>query len=227
MKSSKEKVDKSFSHDNSKSEAPVVQTSVVHTSSTPTHQPFEIGTSSVMQPPITTVENEVLNTANTSNLTTVSATSCTSPQVPLTHPRTVTTVTDSISTPVACYKLPSNPDQISTPATQNSPWRGWNVPYQQPSNPVHTNKPATQDSPRRSWTSPSQVPSDLKHTSTPATPNSPWKGWTAPSQLPSDLKQISTPATQDSPWRSWTDPTKLCHLDPAYQEHYNHTQDGV
>ena len=227
LKSSKENVDKSFSHDNSKSEAPVVQTSVVHTSSTPTHQPFEIGTSSVMQPPITTVENEVLNTANTSNLTTVSATSCTSPQVPLTHPRTVTTVTDSISTPVACYKLPSNPDQISTPATQNSPWRGWNVPYQQPSNPVHTSTPATQDSPRRSWTSPSQVPSDLKHTSTPATPNSPWKGWTAPSQLPSDLKQISTPATQDSPWRSWTDPTKLCHLDPAYQEHYNHTQDGV
>ena len=189
LESSKENVDKSFSHDNYKIEAPVVQTSVVHTSSTSVHQPFEIGTSSVMQPPITTVENEVLNTANTSNLTTVPTTSCTSPQVSLTHPRTVTTVTDSISTPVACYKLPSNPDQISTSATQNSPWRGWNVPYQQPSNPVHT--------------------------STPATPNSPWRGWSAPSQLPSDLKQISTPATQDSPWRSWTVPNQTVSPRPG------------
>ena len=113
LKSSKENVDTLLSHDNSKSDAPVVQTSVVQISSSPIHQPIEIRTSPVMQLPITTVEN---NTTSTSNLTTVPATSCTTLKVPLTHPRTVTTVTDSISTPVACYKLPSNPDQISTPA---------------------------------------------------------------------------------------------------------------
>ena len=126
---SKENVDKLLSHDNSKSDAPVVQTPVVQISSPPVHQPIETGTSPVMQLRITTVENKVHNTTSTSNLTTVPATSCTTPRVPLTHLRTVTTVTDSISTPVACYNLPSNPDQISTPAKQNSPWRGWTVPY--------------------------------------------------------------------------------------------------
>ena len=129
LKSSKEKVDKLLSHDDSKSDAPVVQTSVVQISSPPVHQPVETGTSPVMKLPITTVENKVHNTTSTSNLTTVPATSYTTPKVPLTHPRTVTRVTDSISTPVACYKLPSNPDQISTPAKQNSPWRGWTVLY--------------------------------------------------------------------------------------------------
>ena len=156
LKSSKENVDKLLSHDNSKSDAPVVQTSVVQISSPPVHQPIEIGTSPVMQLPVTTVENKVHNTTCTSNLTTVPATNCTTPKVPLTHPRTVTTVTDSISTPVACYKLPSNPDQISTPAKQNSPWRG--------------------------STAPNQVPSDLKQISTPVSQDSPWRGWTVPNQ---------------------------------------------
>ena len=156
LKSSKENVDKLLSHDNSKSDAPVVQTSVVQISSSPIHQPIEIRTSPVMQLPITTVENKVHNTTSTSNLTTVPATSCTTPKVPLTHPRTVTTVTDSISTPVACYKLPSNPDQISTPAKQNSPWRG--------------------------STALNQVPSDLKQISTPVSQDSPWRGWTVPNQ---------------------------------------------
>ena len=157
LKSSKENVDKLLSHDNSKSDAPVVQTSVVQISSPPVHQPIEIGTSPVMQLPITTVENKVHNTTSTSNLTTVPATSCTTPKVPLTHPRTVTTVTDSISTPVACYKLPSNPDQISTPAKQNSPGRGWTVPYQALSNREQISTPATQNSPWRSWTVPNQA----------------------------------------------------------------------
>ena len=107
LKSSKENVDKLLSHDNSKRDAPVVQTSVVQISSPPVHQPIEIGTSPVLQLPITTVENEGHNTTSAS---------CTTPKVPLTHPTTVTTVTDSISTPVACYKLLSNPDQISTTA---------------------------------------------------------------------------------------------------------------
>ncbi|CAH3141830.1 unnamed protein product [Porites evermanni] len=156
LKSSKENVDKLLSHDNSKSDAPVVQTSVVQISSSPIHQPIEIRTSPVMQLPITTVEKKVHNTTSTSNLTTVPATSCTTPKVPLTHPRTVTTVTDSISTPVACYKLPSNPDQISTPAKQNSPWRG--------------------------LTALNQVPSDLKQISTPVSQDSPWRGWTVPNQ---------------------------------------------
>ena len=154
LKSSKENVDKLLGHDNSKSDAPVAQTSVVQISSPPVHQPIETGTSPVMQPPITTVENKVHNTTSTSNLTTVPATSCTTPKVPLTHPRTVTTVTDSISTPVARYKLPSNPDQISTPAKQNSPWRGWTVPYQALSNPEQISTPATQNSPWRGSTAP-------------------------------------------------------------------------
>ena len=147
LKSSKENVDKLLSHDNSKSDVPVVQTSVVQISSPPVHQPIEIGTSPVMQLPVTTVENKVHNTTCTSNLTTVPATNCTTPKVPLTHPRTVTTVTDSVSTPAACYKLPSNPDQISTPAKQISPWRGWTVPYQALSNPEQISTPATQNSP--------------------------------------------------------------------------------
>ena len=154
LKSSKENVDKLLGHDNAKSDAPVAQTSVVQISSPPVHQPIETGTSPVMQPPITTVENKVHNTTSTSNLTTVPATSCTTPKVPLTHPRTVTTVTDSISTPVARYKLPSNPDQISTPAKQNSPWRGWTVPYQALSNPEQISTPATQNSPWRGSTAP-------------------------------------------------------------------------
>ena len=144
LKSSKENVDKLLSHDNSKSDAPVVQTSVVQISSPPVHQPIETGTSPVMQLPITTVENNVHNTTSTSNLTTVPATSC----------RTVTTVTDSISTPVACYKLPSNPDQISTPAKQNYPWRDWTLPYQALSNPEQISTPATQNSPWRGSTAP-------------------------------------------------------------------------
>ena len=93
LKSSKENVDKLLSHDNSKSDAPVVQTSLVQISSLPVHQPIEIATSPVIQLPITTVENKVHNTTSTSNLTTVPATSCSTPKVPLTHPRTVTTVT--------------------------------------------------------------------------------------------------------------------------------------
>lgn len=125
LESSKENVDKSFSrHDNSESEPSVATQNV--------HQPVEIGTSQVTQPPITTVESKVLNTTNTSNLTTVQATSCAPPKVYLTHPRRVTTVSDSIPTPVACYKLPSNPEQISLPGTQNSPWRGWTKPHQVP-----------------------------------------------------------------------------------------------
>ena len=154
LKSSKENVDKLLIHDNSKSDAPVVQTSVVQISSPPVHQPVETGTSPVMQLPITTVENKVHNTTSTSNLTTVPATSYTTPKVPLTHPRTVTTVTDSISTPVTCYKLPSNPDQISTPAKQNSPWRGWTVLYQALLNPEQISTPATQNSPWRGSTAP-------------------------------------------------------------------------
>ena len=175
LKSSKENVDKLLSHDNSKSAAPVVQTSVVQISSSPIHQPIEIGTSPVMKLPVTTVENKVHNTTSTSNLTTVPATNCTTPKVPLTHPRTVTTVTDSISTPVACYKLPSNPDQISTPATQNSPWRG--------------------------LTAPNQVPFDLKQISTPVSQNSPWRGWTVPNEAVSP--RPSLPGTSLEPHPRW------------------------
>ena len=182
LKSSKENVDKLLCHDNPKSDAPVVQTSVVQSSSPPVHQPIEIGTSPVMQLPVTTVENKVHNTTSTSNLTTVPATNCTTPKVPLTHPRTVTKVTDSISTPVACYKLPSNPDQISTPAKQNSPWRGWTVPYQALSNPEQISTLATQNSHWRGSTTPNLVPFDLKQISTPVSQNSPWRGWTVPSE---------------------------------------------
>ena len=128
LKSLKENVDIVLSHENSKSDAPVVQTSVVSILSPPVHQSIEIGTSPVMQLPITTVENKVHDSTSTSDSTTVPPISFTTPKVPLTHPRAVTTVTDSISTSVTCYKLPSNPDQISTPAQQNSPWRGWTVP---------------------------------------------------------------------------------------------------
>ena len=68
LKSSKENVDKLLSHENSKSDAPAVQTSVVQISSPPVHQPIEIGTSPIMQLPITTVENEVHNTTSASRL---------------------------------------------------------------------------------------------------------------------------------------------------------------
>ena len=200
LKSSKENVDKLLSHDNSKSDAPVVQTSVVRISS-PVHQPIETETSPVMQLLITTVENKVHNTTSTSNLTTVPATSCTTPKVPLTHARTVTTVTDSISTPVACYKLPSNPDQISTPAKQNSPCRGWTVPYQALSNPEQIGTPATQNSPWRGSTAPNQVPSDLKQISTPVSQNSPWRGWTVPNQAVST--RPSLPGTSLQPHPRW------------------------
>ena len=175
LKSSKENVDKLLSHDNSKSAAPVVQTSVVQISSPPVHQPIEIGTCPVMQLPVTTVENKVHNTTSTSNLTTVPATNCTTPKVPLTHPRTVTTVTNSISTPVACYKLPSNPDRISTPATQNSPWRG--------------------------STAPNRVPFDLKQISTPVSQNSPWRGSTVPNEAVSP--RPSLPGTSLEPHPRW------------------------
>ena len=120
-----ESVDKSFGYDYSKSE-----TSVVESLPSTVHQPGNIGTSQVTQPPITAIENRVPNTTSTSNLSTIPATSCTTPKVSLTHPRTVTSVTDSIPTPVVCCRPPSNADQISTPATQNSPWRGWTLPSQ-------------------------------------------------------------------------------------------------
>ena len=126
-------VDKSFSYDNSKSE-----TSVVQSLPSTVHQPGNIGTSQGTQRPITTIENGV------PQLTTIQATSFATPKVSLTHPRTVTSVTDSVPTPVVCYKPPSNPDQISTPATQNSPWRCWVVPNQVPPNMEQTSAPATQ-----------------------------------------------------------------------------------
>ena len=128
LKSLKENVDITLSHENSKSDAPVVQTSVVQISSPPVYQSIEIENRPVIQLPTTTVENKVHDTTSTSNFTTVPPTSCTTPNIPFTHPRAATTVTDPISTSVTCYKLPSNPDQISTPAKQNSPWRGWTVP---------------------------------------------------------------------------------------------------
>ena len=201
LKSSKENVDKLLSDDKPKSDAPVVQTSVVQSSSPPVHQPIEIGTSPVMQLPVTTVENKVHNTTSTSNLTTVPATNCTTPKVPLTHPRTVTTVTDSISTPVACYRLPSNPDQISTPAKQNSPWRGWTVLYQALLNPEQISTPATQNSPWRGSTAPNRVPFDLKQISTPVSQNSPWRGWTVPNEAVSP--RPSLPGTSLEPHPRW------------------------
>ena len=201
LKSSKENVDKLLSDDKPKSDAPVVQTSVVQSSSPPVHQPIEIGTSPVMQLPVTTVETKVHNTTSTSNLTTVPATNCTTPKVPLTHRRTVTTVTDSISTPVACYKLPSNPDQISTPAKQNSPWRGWTVPYQALSNPEQISTPATQNFPWRGSTAPNRVPFDLKQISTPVSENSPWRGWTVPSEAVSPRPRL--PGTSLQPHPRW------------------------
>ena len=139
-------VDKSFSYDNSKRETPVVQ-SLPST----VHQPGNIGTSQVTQLPITTIENRVPNATSTSDLSTIPATSCTTPKVSypkfLTHPETVTSVTDSFPTPVVCCKPPSDPDQISTPATQNSPWRGQAVPNQVPPNMEQTSTPTTQNSP--------------------------------------------------------------------------------
>lgn len=173
LKSSKENVDKSFSHDNSKSVAPVVQTSDVQISLPPTHEPVKIGTSPVMELPITTVENSVPNTTRTSNSTVVPATSCTTPKVPLTHPGAVTTVTNSICPPVSCYKPSFNPGQISTPATQNSPWRG--------------------------WTTPNHVLSDIKQTSTPASQNSPWRGWTVPNHALSPRPSSSGTSLQPHP----------------------------
>ena len=178
----KETVDKSFSYDTSKSE-----TSVVQSIPSAVHQSGNIGTSQGTQRPITTVENRVPNT--TSNLSTIPATSCATPKVSLTHPRTVTAVTVLIPTPVVCYKPPSNPDQISTPATQNSPWRGWAVP--------------------------NQVQPNMEQTIIPATQNSPWRGWTLPSQVSSHPKQISTPATQKSPCRGWAVPSQGVSLRPS------------
>ena len=161
-------VDKSFSYDNSKSE-----TSVVQSLPSTVHQPGNIGTSQGTQRPITTIENGVPYTTSTSNLTTIQATSCATPKVSLTHPRTVTSVTDSVPTPVVCYKPPSNPDQIGTPATQNSPWRGWAVP--------------------------NQVPPNMEQISTPATQNSPWRGWSVPSQGVSPRPSLSGTLPQPHP----------------------------
>ena len=128
LKSSEENVDKLLSHDNSKSDAPVVQTSVVQISSPPVHQAIEIGTS---------------------------------------------------------------------PAQQNSPWRGWTVPYQALSNPEQISTPATQNSPWRGSTAPNQVPSDWKQISTPVSQNSPWRGWTVPDQAVSP--RPSLPGTSLKP----------------------------
>ena len=86
LKSLKENVDIILSHENSKSDAPVVQTSVVQISSPPVHQSIEIGNCPVMQLPTTTVENKVHDTTSTSDFTAVAPTSCTTPNVPLTHP---------------------------------------------------------------------------------------------------------------------------------------------
>ena len=146
-----------------------------------------------MQLPITTTENKVHDTTSTSNLTTVPPTSCTTPKVPVTHRRTVTTVTDSIATSVTCYKLPSNLDQISTPAKQNSPWRGGTVPYQALSN--------------------------LEQISTPATPNTPWRGSTVPNQVPSDLELTSVPVSQSSACRGWTVPNQAVPPGTSLQPH--------
>ena len=137
-----ESVDKSFSYDNSKSE-----TSVIQSMPSTVHQPGNIGTSQATQLPITAIENRVPNTTSTSNLSTIPAISCTTTKVSLTHPRTVTSVTDSVPTPVVCYKPSCNPDQISRPATQNSPWRGWAVPNQVPPNMEETSTPATKKLP--------------------------------------------------------------------------------
>ena len=192
-----ESVNKPFSYDNSKSE-----TSLVQSLPSTVHQPGNIGTSQVTQPPITAIENRVPNATGASNLSTIPATSCTTPKVSLTHPRTVTSVTDSIPTPVVCCKPPSNPDQLSTPTTQNHPWRAWAVP--------------------------NQAPPNMEQTSTPATQNSPWRGWTLPSQVSSHPKQISTPATQIRPGRAGLYPVRVCYRDSVYREHYrSHTQDGV
>ena len=90
----KESLDKSFSYDNLKSE-----TSVVQNLPSTVHQTAKIKTSQTTQPPITNVENRVPNSTSTSNLCTIPPTSCTTPKVSITHPRTVTSVTDSISTP--------------------------------------------------------------------------------------------------------------------------------
>ena len=107
-----ESVDESFSYDNSKSE-----TSVVQSLPSTVHQQGNIGTSQVTQLLITAIENRVSNATSTSNLSTIPATSCTTLKVSLTHPRKVTSVTDSIPTPAVCCKPPSNADQTSTPAT--------------------------------------------------------------------------------------------------------------
>ena len=166
----KESVDKSFSYDNPKSE-----TSVVQNLPSTVHLTAKIKTSQTSQLPITTVDNRVPNSTSTSNLSTIPPTSCSTPKVSLTHPRTVTSVANSISTPLACYKPPSNPDQTSTPvpATPNSPWRGWTLP--------------------------SQVPSHPKQISTPATQNSPWRGWAVPNQGVSLRPSLSGTSLQPHP----------------------------
>ena len=75
LKSLKENVDITLSHENSKSDAPKVQTSVVQISSSPVHQSIEIGNCPVMLLPTTTVENKVHDTTSTSDFTTVPPTS--------------------------------------------------------------------------------------------------------------------------------------------------------
>ena len=64
-------------------------------------------------------------------------------------------------------------EQTSTPATQNSPWRGWTLP--------------------------SQVSSHPKQISTPATQNSPWRGWAVPSQGVSPRPSLSGTSLQPHP----------------------------
>ena len=66
-------------------------------------------------------------------------------------------------------------EQTSTPATQNSPWRGWSLP--------------------------SQLSSHPKQISTPATQNSRWRGWTVPSQ--GVLSRPSLSGTLPQPHQRW------------------------
>ena len=196
LKSSKENVDKLLIHDNSKSDAPVVQTSVVQISSPPVHQPIETGTSPVMQLPITTVENKVHNTTSTSNLTTVPATSCTTPKVPLTHPRTVTTVTDSISTPVACS---SHLTQIRLVHQLNkTPLGGAGL---SPIKPCRTRNKLVHQLHKTPLGGARLHPIDLKQISTPVSQNSPWRGWTVPNQAVS--LRPSLPGTSLQPHPRW------------------------
>ena len=141
-----------------------------------------------MQLPATTVENKVHNTTSTSNLTTVPATNCSTPKVPLTHPRTVTTVTDSISTPVACS---SHLTQIRL---------------------VHQLNKTPLGVAGLSLIKPCRTRNKLVHQlhKTPL-----GRGSTAPNRVPFDLKQISTPVSQNSPWRGWTVPNQAVSLRPT------------